>query len=57
MTLIEFILLAAGASWRVFLRYIMVASPKTIGGLPVNVLLVNVIGSFIIGLFSIVSLA
>ena len=57
MTLIEFILLAVGALAGVFLRYIMVASPKTIGGLPVNVLMVNVIGSFVIGLFSIVSLA
>ena len=44
------------SSWR-FLRYIMVASPKTIGGLPVNVLAVNVIGSFILGLFSVLSLA
>jgi len=57
MTLIEVILLAAGALAGAFLRYIMVDSPKTIGGLPVNVLTVNVIGSFILGLFSVVSFA
>ena len=48
--MIEFVLLAVGAVVGVFLRYIMVASPKTIGGLPVNVLAVNVIGSFILGI-------
>ena len=57
MKMIEFVLLAVGAVLGAFLRYIMVASPKTIGGLPVNVLAVNVIGSFILGLFSILSLA
>ena len=35
----------------------MVASPKTIAGLPVNVLAVNVIGSFILGLFSVLAIA
>ena len=55
--MIEFVLLAVGAVIGVFLRYIIVASPKTIGGLPVNVLAVNIIGSFILGLFSVVSLA
>ena len=35
----------------------MVASPKTVGGFPVNVLAVNVIGSFILGLFSVLALA
>ena len=57
MTIIEFVLLAVGAVAGAFLRYAMVASPKTIGGLPVNVLAVNVIGSFILGLFSILALA
>ena len=57
MTIIEFVLLAVGAIAGAFLRYAMVASPKTIGGLPVNVLAVNVIGSFILGLFSILALA
>ena len=55
--MIEFVLLAVGAVVGAFLRYIMVASPKTIGGLPVNVLAVNVIGSFILGIFSVLALA
>ncbi len=55
--MIEFVLLAVGAVVGVFLRYIIVDSPKTIGGLPVNVLAVNVIGSFTLGIFSVVALA
>ena len=35
----------------------MVASSKTVGGLPINVLAVNVIGSFILGLFSVLAVA
>jgi fluoride exporter len=52
---IEFILLAIGAVAGAFLRYKMVSSPIILGVLPVNVLVVNVIGSFILGVFSIVS--
>ncbi len=55
--MIEFALLAAGALVGVFLRYSMVASSKTVGGLPINVLAVNVIGSFILGLFSVLAVA
>ena len=55
--MIEFVLLAVGAVVGVFLRYIIIDSPKTIGGLPVNVLVVNVIGSFTLGLFSVLALA
>jgi CrcB protein len=33
----------------------MVESPTAIYGLPVNVLIVNVVGSFVLGLFSILS--
>ena len=55
--MIEFVLLAVGAVVGVFLRYIIVDSPKTIGGLPVNVLAVNVIGSFTLGIFSVLALA
>lgn len=55
--MIEFVLLAVGAVVGAFLRYIMVASPQTIAGLPVNVLAVNVIGSFILGLFSVLAIA
>jgi len=57
MKMIEFVLLAVGAVVGAFLRYIMVASPKTLAGLPVNVLAVNVVGSFILGLFSVLSIA
>jgi CrcB protein len=57
MKMIEFALLAVGALVGAFLRYAMVASPKTIGGLPINVLAVNVIGSFILGVFSVLAVA
>jgi fluoride exporter len=55
MKWIEFVLLAVGAVVGAFLRYKMVESPVVVYGLPVNVLAVNVIGSFILGLFSIMS--
>src|ERR1700690_240244 len=57
MKMIEFALLAVGAVVGAFLRYIMVASPQAIAGLPVNVLAVNIIGSFILGLFSVLAVA
>lgn len=52
---IEFILLGIGALAGAFLRYKLVSSPIMLGILPVNVLLINIIGSFIIGVFSILS--
>jgi len=52
---IEFILLSIGALAGAFLRYKMTSSPMLFGFLPVNVLLVNIIGSFIVGIFSILS--
>jgi CrcB protein len=52
---IEFILLGIGALVGAFLRYKLVSSPIMLGILPVNVLLINMIGSFIIGVFSILS--
>lgn len=55
--MIEFILLAAGAVIGAFLRYTIVDSPITIAGLPVNVLVVNVVGSFLLGIFSVIGLA
>jgi CrcB protein len=55
MKWIEFGLLAVGAVIGAFLRYKLVESPTSIYGLPVNVLAVNLIGSFILGLFSILS--
>jgi fluoride exporter len=57
MKMIEFVLLAVGAIVGVFLRYIMVSSSQTILGLPVNVLAVNIIGSFVLGLFSVLAVA
>jgi len=47
--------LAVGAVVGAFLRYKMVESPMAVYGLPINVLAVNVVGSFILGLFSILS--
>ncbi len=57
MQLTEVALLVAGAVVGVLLRYKMVESPLLIGGFQANVLIVNVIGSFILGLFSVISLA
>jgi fluoride exporter len=54
---LEFALLALGAVAGALLRYKLVESPTTLYGLPVNVLIVNVIGSFVLGLFSILSVA
>jgi CrcB protein len=53
---IEFVLLAVGAVVGAFLRYKLVESPVSVAGLPVNVLVVNVLGSFILGLFSVAAL-
>jgi fluoride exporter len=53
---IEFVLLAVGAVTGALLRYVIVESPTTVWGLPVNVLVVNVFGSFILGFFSVTAL-
>ncbi len=57
MKWIGFALLALGAVVGAFLRYKMVESPATLYGLPVNVLAINAVGSFILGLFSVLALA
>ena len=57
MKWLEFGLLAVGALVGAFLRYKMVESPMSVYGLPVNVLVVNVAGSFILGLFSVLSVS
>lgn len=49
--------LAVGAVVGAVLRYKLVESAITIGGLPVSVLLVNVIGSFVLGFFSVATVA
>lgn len=50
---IEFVLLAVGALAGAFLRYKLASSPIVFGVLPLNVLIINVVGSFILGIFSI----
>jgi CrcB protein len=53
---LEFLLLGIGAVCGAFLRYKIVESPLVVlGGLPLNVLIVNIIGSFILGIFSVLS--
>lgn len=52
---IEFAFLAVGAVAGAFVRYKMAESPLLLGTLPVNVLLINVVGSFILGIFSILA--
>jgi len=53
---LEFVLLGVGALAGAFLRYKLVSSTIVIGTLPVNILIINVIGSFILGVFSILSI-
>lgn len=55
MKWIEFALLAIGAVLGAYLRYRIVESPASVYGLPVNVLIVNIIGSFILGFFAVFS--
>ena len=54
---IEFALLALGAVAGAFVRYKIAESPLILGTLPVNILIINVIGSFILGIFSILLIA
>jgi fluoride exporter len=52
----EFVFLSVGALAGAFLRYKIVSSPIILDALPINVLTVNIIGSFVLGIFSILSL-
>jgi CrcB protein len=52
----EFLFLSVGALSGAFLRYKVVESPIVVGALPINVLTVNIIGSFVLGIFSVLSL-
>ena len=52
---IELALLAVGGLAGTFLRYRITESPILFGAFQVNVLIVNVIGSFILGLFFVIS--
>jgi CrcB protein len=53
---LEFVLLGVGALAGAFLRYKLVSSTIVMGTLPVNILIINIIGSFILGVFSILSI-
>jgi CrcB protein len=50
------VFLSIGALAGAFLRYKVVESPIVFGVLPINVLTVNIIGSFVLGIFSVLSL-
>ncbi|MBS7660013.1 MAG: fluoride efflux transporter CrcB [Candidatus Bathyarchaeia archaeon] len=52
LRLAEFIFLALGAVAGAYLRYRITRLPIAIGNLPINILIVNVLGSFVLGLFS-----
>jgi CrcB protein len=53
---LEFVLLGVGALAGAFLRYKLVSSTIVMGTLPVNILIINIIGSFILGVFSVLSI-
>src|SRR5688572_2841226 len=53
---IELALLALGAVLGAFVRYKMAESPLVFGTLPLNILIINIAGSFILGVFSILAL-
>ena len=53
---IEFALLALGAVAGAFVRYKMAESPLVFGTLPLNILIINIVGSFVLGVFSVLAL-
>jgi CrcB protein len=56
--ILEMMLIAIGAVAGAFLRYRITSSPLMIlDALPINVLIVNVIGSFILGVFPVLAVA
>src|SRR5574340_281543 len=55
MRLMEVLLLALGGLGGIFLRYSITKSQLVLGVLPVNVLIANIIGSFILGAFAVLS--
>ena len=54
---IELVFLLIGGTVGLYLRYRMTAQSATIGPLSVNVLLVNILGSFMLGVFSILAIS
>ncbi len=51
----EFVFLAVGSVFGAFIRYKITESPLLFNTLPLNVLIVNVIGAFILGIFIVLS--
>ena len=52
---LEFIFLGVGSVLGAYLRYKIVESPLLFNTIPVNVLMVNVVGAFILGIFVVLS--
>ena len=52
---LEFVFLAVGSILGAFLRYKITESPLLFNTLPLNVLIVNTLGAFILGMFVILS--
>lgn len=52
---LEFVFLAVGSILGAFLRYKITESPLLFNTLPLNVLIVNAIGAFILGIFVVLS--
>ena len=52
---LEFIFLGIGSVLGAFLRYKLTESPLIFNTLPVNILIVNIAGAFILGVFVVVS--
>lgn len=55
MKIIELAFLAIGGLAGTFLRYKILVVPTYLGALQANVLIVNIIGSFILGVFAVLS--
>ena len=53
---VEFLLLGLGALAGAFLRYKIAESPILFGVLPINILIINVLGSFLLGMFVAISM-
>jgi len=52
---LEFVFLAVGSVLGAFLRYKITESPLLFNTLPLNVLIVNVVGAFVLGMFIVIS--
>lgn len=52
---IEFAFVAMGAVFGVYIRYKITQSPLIFNTIPLNILLVNVIGAFVLGVFIVLS--